>query len=63
MSEFLSLLDVCERYEISKHTLYQWTAKGFIPHLKLGGLLRFREQDLRRWEERNLSGERDTDLV
>lgn len=63
MDEFLTLTDVCERYGISKYTVYQWTARDFIPHLKIGGLLRFREQDLRRWEERNLSGGRDTNLV
>ncbi len=63
MGEFLTLTEVCQRYGISKWTLYRWTSEGLIPHLKLRGLIRFREQDLKKWEERNLSGGSGSDLV
>jgi excisionase family DNA binding protein len=63
MDELLSLTDVCQRYGISKWTVYQWTSKGLIPHLKLTGVIRFREQDLKKWEESNLSGAIKTNLV
>ncbi len=42
---------VCARYGIKKNTLYQWTSKGLIPHLKIRGLLRFDEDELKKWEQ------------
>jgi excisionase family DNA binding protein len=63
MDELLSLTDVCQRYRISKWTVYQWTSKRLIPHLKLRGAIRFREQDLKKWEESNLSGAIKANLV
>ena len=63
MAEFLSLLDVCQRYRISKSTLYQWTSKDFIPHLKIGGKVLFRQRDLEKWEEASLSGAMRADLA
>lgn len=50
----LTINDVCQRYGISKWTLYQWTMKKYIPHLKIGGQLRFRSKDLEIWEENNV---------
>ena len=51
MTRLLTPEDVCARYRIKKSTLYQWTAKDKIPHLKRGGL-RFKEEDLDKWEEK-----------
>lgn len=51
MTKLLTPDDVCARYQIKKPTLYQWTSKNKIPHLKRGGL-RFKEEDLNKWEEK-----------
>jgi excisionase family DNA binding protein len=63
MDKLLTVIDVSERYGISKWTVYQWTRKYYIPHLKLGGQLRFRLKDLGDWEELNLAGGRKGDLL
>jgi len=34
---------------VEKSTIYQWTHQGFIPHVKLGKLVRFREADVMKW--------------
>lgn len=54
MDEFLAIQDICQRYKISKWTLYQWTSKRLIPHIKINGKILFRETDLKKWEERHL---------
>ena len=51
MTRLLTPEDVCERYQIKLPTLYQWTSKNKIPHFKRGGL-RFREDELSKWEEK-----------
>ncbi len=50
MGRLLTPEDVCVRYGFKKSTLYQWTSKGLIPHLKIRGLLRFDEDELKKWE-------------
>ena len=38
-------------------TIYQWTHIGYIPHLKLGRFVRFKESDVSRWlESKNNKG-------
>jgi len=32
-------------------TIYQWTHIGFIPHMKLGRFVRFKESDVLKWLE------------
>ena len=63
MDRLLTITDVCQRYGVSKWTVYQWTMRNYIPHLKLGGQLRFRLKDLEAWEEQNLVGVGKTDLL
>jgi len=62
-NRLLTLDDVCQRYRVSRHTVYQWTAGNFIPHLKIGGQLRFRLSDLLKWEEDNLVGAQKAELL
>ena len=63
MSALLTPEQVCERYGISRWTLYQWTSKNEIPHLKIRGIIRFREQDLEKWEEHNLVSVAKVELI
>lgn len=38
-------------------TIYQWTHIGFIPHMKLGRFVRFRETDVIKWlESKSIEG-------
>lgn len=50
MGRLLTPEEVCKRYSIKMSTLYQWTSKNSIPHLKIGGLVRFKEEALEKWE-------------
>ena len=50
MGKLLTPEEVCERYSIKRSTLYQWTSRDLIPHLKIGGLIRFKEEALEKWE-------------
>jgi excisionase family DNA binding protein len=34
---------------IPQSSIYKMTAKGVIPHVKLGGRVRFRQADIDRW--------------
>jgi excisionase family DNA binding protein len=54
MERLLTPEEVCQRYSIKKNTLYQWTSKNLIPYLKRGGL-RFKENELEKWENRETS--------
>lgn len=63
MERLLTLNDVCQRYSVSRHTVYQWTASNYIPHLKIGGQLRFRLSDLLEWEKSNLVGAQNMELL
>jgi len=54
MDRLLTPEEVCRRYSIKKNTLYQWTSKNLIPYLKRGGL-RFKENELEKWESRETS--------
>ena len=54
MGNLLTPEQICERYQMKKCTLYQWTSKNVIPHLKIRGMVRFRELDIEKWEESNL---------
>lgn len=51
MDELLTPKELCQRYKISIHTLYKWTALGTIPCVRIGKTIRFRQSDLLRWEE------------
>ncbi len=50
MGKILTPEQVCSRYSIRMSTLYQWTSKKLIPFLKIGGLIRFKEEELEKWE-------------
>jgi len=49
MEKLLTPESVCEILGIEKSTLYSWTRRGMIPHLKVNGLLRFREAEMTKW--------------
>jgi excisionase family DNA binding protein len=49
MEKLLTPEDVCRILGIERSTLYSWTRKDLIPHVKINGLLRFREEEMASW--------------
>ena len=57
MDKLLTIDQMAEILGVQKSTLYQWTHTGFIPHIKLGKLVRLQEKDVADWvERRNVRG-------
>lgn len=57
MPEYLTLEDLCTWLKVKPATVYDWVHTGFIPHLKLGRLLRFERVEIARWlDERRCTG-------
>jgi excisionase family DNA binding protein len=57
MNKLLTPHEVAELLSVRPSTIYQWTHQGFIPHVKLGRLVRFNETAVMKWvEERSENG-------
>jgi excisionase family DNA binding protein len=55
----VKLVDISQLSEIlsvKKKTIYDWTHKRKIPHVKMGRLVRFDPNDIERWIKRNSNG-------
>lgn len=44
--------DLCDQLKMKKSTLYQMTCAKKIPHLKIGGFLRFDQDQIDEWLEK-----------
>lgn len=55
MTKLLRPEDVAEMLGVKKSTVYQWSHRGYIPHIKLGKLLRFDEEAVIEWLEKKSS--------
>jgi excisionase family DNA binding protein len=60
MDQLLTPKQIAEKLGVKLSTLYNWTHIGFIPHTKLGGLLRFREKDIELWIQKRSQAGRAT---
>lgn len=49
MEKLLTIDELAEVLSVKKSTIYQWVHMGLIPHIKVGRLLRFREEDIEKW--------------
>ncbi len=47
--EYLTLTELCKWLKLKPATVYDWTHTGFIPHVKLGRLLRFERGRIAAW--------------
>jgi len=57
MRKLLTVEEVAELLSVKKSTIYSWTHSGFIPHVKLGNKLRFKESEIEKWiEKRSVRG-------
>ena len=58
MNKLLTPDEVAELLSVRKSTIYQWTHQGFIPHIKLGKFVRFKEGDVAKWVKRKTNNGR-----
>ena len=57
MERLLDTAEIAEQLNMSVSTIRKWVYFGFIPHVKLGRAVRFREKDVEAWiEERTEKG-------
>ncbi|MGD0280931.1 MAG: helix-turn-helix domain-containing protein [Dissulfurispiraceae bacterium] len=49
MERLLSIDDVASLLGVEESTVYGWTHRKVIPHIKMGRLLRFRESEINTW--------------
>jgi len=49
MEKLLTIDELAKVLSVKKSTIYQWVHMGLIPHIKVGRLLRFREEDIQKW--------------
>jgi len=52
----LTVNEVAEWLKVSASTVYDWAARSRIPCVRLGGRLRFLEDDVLRWIEARKEG-------
>ena len=41
--------DLSKNFKIAPSTLYEWVQQGYIPHVKVGGCVRFRPAEVKAW--------------
>jgi excisionase family DNA binding protein len=49
MEKLLHTNQVAELLSVKPSTIRKWVHYGFIPHVKLGSCVRFRETDIEAW--------------
>ncbi len=49
MEELLTIDELSDKLKVSKSTVYRWVHYDFIPHIKLGGAVRFKEKSVDKW--------------
>lgn len=55
--ELLTTTEVAKWLKVAESTIRKWVHYGFIPYVKLGRAVRFREKDIEVWiEERTEKG-------
>ena len=47
IDSLLTTEEACEYLRISRPTIHRWKREGFIPHIRIGNNIRYRESDLR----------------
>ena len=63
MEKLLTPQEIAEVLGVQPSTIYQWTHQGYIPHVKIGKFVRFRENDVAIWVENKIINGRKTRMV
>ena len=59
MKKLLTVEELSSMLRVSKSTVYRWVHYEFVPHLKIGGTVRFNENAIEKWlEARKIAGRR-----
>jgi len=61
--EYLTLPELCAWLKVRRATVYDWVHVGFIPHVKLGRLLRFERQAILKWLDARARPGRPTKVI
>jgi excisionase family DNA binding protein len=57
MEHLLTVDEIAKYLKVQPSTIYQWTHQGFIPHIKIGNAVRFRQSCIDQWlEEQSRKG-------
>jgi len=49
VEKLLTPKQLSELLQVKLSTVYKWVHYGYVPHIKIGDLIRFRERKLRVW--------------
>ncbi len=60
MEKLLTPQEIADLLGIQMSTIYSWTHEEFVPFIKLGRLIRFRESDVLEWLEKRTNPGRKT---
>jgi len=58
MPKLLTPQEMADMLGVQKSTIYQWTHQGFIPHVKIKNLVRFKESVVIKWLEKKANAGR-----
>ena len=57
MDKLLTPQEIAALLGVAESTIYQWTHQEFIPHIKLGRFVRFKQKQVEEWvEKRSVEG-------
>jgi nitrogen PTS system EIIA component len=63
MEPLLTVEEIAKYLKVQPSTIYQWTHQGYIPHIKIGNLVRFRVSQIDEWLEKKANNGRPTSRV
>ena len=52
MEKLLKINDICKLLQVKKPLVYKWVHYGFVPYIKIGGILRFKESHIEKWVQK-----------
>jgi excisionase family DNA binding protein len=56
----LNIHEIADYLGVAKSTIYKWVHQEYIPHIKMGKLVRFRLCEIDSWiEERSIEGRKE----
>jgi len=53
LEELCTVAELSSVSKFAKSTIYEWVREGFIPHLRVGGTIRFRPGEVQAWLDRH----------
>ena len=58
--KLLNVQEVAKLIGVRPSTIYQWTHQEYIPHIKIGKLVRFKQEEIEKWFCKNSCGGRES---